>query len=69
MAYSAKDYSSLMGIDGFGETVLKNHSTLYQGYVTNTNKLAAMLEYGKAGIPEYSGLKHVDCIKIFRNIN
>jgi len=39
MAYSAKDYSKLIGMEGFSETLLKNHFTLYQGYVTNTNKL------------------------------
>ena len=61
MAYTIKDYTYLTGIEGFSETLLKNHFTLYQGYVTNTNKLsdllAAMLEEGKAGTPEYSELK------------
>ena len=37
MAYTAKDYSSLIGMEGFSETLLNNHFTLYQGYVTNTN--------------------------------
>jgi Fe-Mn family superoxide dismutase len=61
MAYQAKDYSSLIGMAGFSETLLKNHFTLYQGYVTNTNKLmdtlAAMLKDGKTSVPEYSELK------------
>jgi len=61
MAYTAKDYSALVGMPGFSETLLKNHFTLYQGYVTNTNKvldtLAAMLQEGKAGTPEYAELK------------
>ncbi len=61
MTYSAKDYSNLIGMEGFSETLLKNHFTLYQGYVTNTNKLmdslAAMLRDGKVGTPEYSELK------------
>jgi Fe-Mn family superoxide dismutase len=61
MAYEAKDYSSILGIDGFSEILLKNHFTLYQGYVTNTNKvmdtLAAMLTEGKTGTPEYNELK------------
>jgi Fe-Mn family superoxide dismutase len=61
MGYSAKDYSNLIGMEGFSETLLKNHFTLYQGYVTNTNKLwdllTAMLKEGKAGTPEYSELK------------
>jgi superoxide dismutase, Fe-Mn family len=61
MAYTAKDYSALIGLPGFSETLLKNHFTLYQGYVTNTNKvldtLEAMLKDGKAGTPEYAELK------------
>lgn len=61
MTYNAKDYSKLIGIKGFSETLLKNHFTLYQGYVTNTNKLAdilgQMLKDGKTGTPEYAELK------------
>jgi len=61
MTYSATDYSNLIGMDGFSETLLKNHFTLYQGYVTNTNKLmdslAAMLKEDKVGTPEYAELK------------
>jgi Fe-Mn family superoxide dismutase len=61
MAYTAKDYSKLIGMAGFSETLLKNHFTLYQGYVTNTNKLidtlAAMLKENKVGTPEYAELK------------
>jgi Fe-Mn family superoxide dismutase len=61
MAYMAKDYSKLLGMEGFSETLLKNHFTLYQGYVTNTNKvldtLDAMLKEGKTGIPEFAELK------------
>ncbi|WAC07558.1 MAG: Fe-Mn family superoxide dismutase [Thermodesulfobacteriota bacterium] len=61
MAYSAKDYSKLIGMEGFSETILKNHFTLYQGYVTNTNKLletvGQMLKDGKTGTPEFAELK------------
>jgi len=61
MAYNAKDYSKLIGMDGFSETLLKNHFTLYQGYVTNTNKLLdtvdQMLKDGKTGTPEFAELK------------
>jgi len=31
MSYTAKDYSKLIGMNGFSETLLKNHFTLYQG--------------------------------------
>src|SRR4030042_776414 len=61
MAYTAKDYSRLLGMQGFSDTLLKNHFTLYQGYVTNTNKLMdalnQFLKEGKTGTPEYAELK------------
>ncbi len=61
MAYTAKDYSSLLGIEGFSETLLKNHFTLYQGYVTNTNKLldilSQVLKDGNTSSPEFAELK------------
>jgi superoxide dismutase, Fe-Mn family len=61
MAYTAKDYSRLLGMQGFSDTLLKNHFTLYQGYVTNTNKLmetlGQMLKDGKVGTPEFAELK------------
>jgi Fe-Mn family superoxide dismutase len=61
MAYTAKDYSGLIGMEGFSQTLLSNHFTLYQGYVTNTNKLldtlAAMLKEGEMATPEYAELK------------
>jgi len=61
MGYDAKDYSALIGMKGFSETLLKNHFTLYQGYVNNTNKLwdimTAMLKESKTGTPEYAELK------------
>ena len=61
MSYTAKDFSFLLGMKGFSDTLLKNHFTLYQGYVTNTNKvldlLAALLKDGKQGTPEFAELK------------
>ena len=61
MSYKAKDYSGLIGMDGFSEALLKNHFTLYQGYVANTNKvmelLDNMLKEDKTGTPEYAELK------------
>jgi len=61
MSYQAKDYSRLLGTPGFSEQLLKNHFTLYQGYVNNTNKLVeilkAMLKGGKVNTPEYAELK------------
>jgi Fe-Mn family superoxide dismutase len=61
MPYAAKDFGKLIGMEGFSETLLKNHFALYQGYVTNTNKLldilGAMLAEGKTAAPEYAELK------------
>jgi Fe-Mn family superoxide dismutase len=61
MTYITKDYSRLLGMEGFSDTLLKNHFTLYQGYVTNTNKLletfGQMLKEGKVGTPEFAELK------------
>lgn len=61
MNYTAKDYSRLVGMPGFSEALLKNHFTLYQGYVANTNKvldaLAAMSAEGKSATPEFAELK------------
>ncbi len=61
MAYQAKDYSALLGMPGFSETLLKNHFTLYQGYVNNTNKLletlAQMVNEGKTAGPDFAEQK------------
>ncbi len=52
MEYTAKNFDSLLGTPGFSDALLKNHFTLYQGYVTNTNKLAAFLKNAESGTPE-----------------
>lgn len=43
IGYKARDYSELIGIEGLGKELLNNHFTLYQGYVTNTNKILETL--------------------------
>ena len=59
--FETKSYASLVGMTGFSETLLKNHFTLYQGYVANTNtiadSIARLQKEGKSGTPEYSELK------------
>lgn len=61
MPYAPKDYAKLIGMEGFSETLLKNHFTLYQGYVTNTNKVLDTLDQftkdGKTATPEFAELK------------
>jgi superoxide dismutase, Fe-Mn family len=59
--YTAKDYSKLIGMEGLSADLLKNHFTLYQGYVTNTNKLLEvfpqMLKEDKVSTPEFAELR------------
>jgi Fe-Mn family superoxide dismutase len=61
MNYTPKDYSALLGMPGFSDTLLKNHFTLYQGYVNNTNKLIealdALAKEGKTATPEFAEVK------------
>lgn len=61
MLYTALNFDNLLGLPGFSDTLLKNHFTLYQGYVTNVNRLQEelekMLAEGKAGTPQYNELK------------
>jgi len=61
MAYEQKNFEYLLGTEGFSDQLLRNHFTLYQGYVTNTNKLAeilnVLLKEGKTQTPEYAELK------------
>ncbi|MCX5869234.1 MAG: Fe-Mn family superoxide dismutase [Deltaproteobacteria bacterium] len=61
MAYTAKNYARLLGMEGLSEALLNNHFTLYQGYVTNTNKvldtLKQILKEEKTATPEFAELK------------
>lgn len=56
--YTAKNYEKLLGLSGFSDALLKNHFTLYEGYVTNFNKLNDLLmgmeKEGKFGTPEFN---------------
>lgn len=59
--YEAKNFDSLLGVEGFSETMLKNHFALYQGYVKNTNglldELRALSDAGKVATPDYAERK------------
>jgi Fe-Mn family superoxide dismutase len=61
MPYQAKEFARLAGMSGFSEVLLKNHLTLYQGYVTNTNKLLeaidGLMRDGQGASPLYAELK------------
>lgn len=60
MAYEAKDFGHLIGLEGFSDNALNTHFKLYQGYVKNTNTVADLVKKyaneGKAGTPEFAEL-------------
>ncbi len=60
MPYEAKNFEGLLGMNGLSEKLLRDHFTLYQGYVANFNKLDQILQgmekEGKFGTPEYAEL-------------
>ncbi len=59
--YEVKNYEHLFGLSGFSDALLKNHLTLYQGYVANFNKLfdavAKMSDENNFSVPEFAELK------------
>lgn len=58
--YVAKDYSRLIGMNGFSDALLQMHFRLYEGYVKNTNELIEKLNAlkdGGASPLDYAGLK------------
>jgi Fe-Mn family superoxide dismutase len=61
MKYQAMNFEKLLGTEGFSNQLLTNHFTLYNGYVTNTNKLmdefAELEKQGKTGTPEFAEMK------------
>jgi Fe-Mn family superoxide dismutase len=57
MVYKSNDYSRLLGTAGFSDLLLKNHFTLYEGYVTNVNKLIDLLKTTEPGTPQYAEMK------------
>jgi Fe-Mn family superoxide dismutase len=44
MTYQTKDFTYLFGLTGFSQQLLESHLTLYQGYVSNVNKLIETLK-------------------------
>ena len=47
MTYETKDFSHLLGMPGLSEKLLKDHFTLYDGYVKNTNKCLEVLDQAR----------------------
>jgi Fe-Mn family superoxide dismutase len=57
MTYKVKTFNNLLGLNGFSETMLKNHLTLYEGYVKNVNTFCDLFQTLKAGSPEYNEIR------------
>lgn len=57
MAYEPHNFDRLIGMAGFSEKLLRDHFTLYQGYVKNTNALIELLDTKEPGTPEYAELQ------------
>lgn len=55
--YDVMDFSHLLGMEGFSDTLLNNHFTLYQGYVKNTNLLLEKLSGEQSTTPELAEMK------------
>lgn len=55
--YEAKNFERLLGTDGFSDILLRNHFTLYEGYVSNVNKISEFLKTADIGTPPWSELK------------
>lgn len=61
--FQPRDFSYLLGMQGFSDNLLKQHFKLYRGYVSNTNQLTKQLkdlvDEGKERSSEYAGLKRM----------
>ncbi|MFZ2832171.1 MAG: Fe-Mn family superoxide dismutase [Minisyncoccia bacterium] len=55
--YEAKNFERLLGTEGFSDVLFRNHFTLYEGYVSNTNKVSDLLKSTEVGTPAYNELK------------
>lgn len=55
--YEAKNFERLLGAEGFSDAILRNHFKLYEGYVSNTNKISDLLKSTEVGTPAYNELK------------
>jgi len=59
--YTPKTFEGLFGTKGLSDPLLRDHFSLYEGYVANSNKLIEhlrqMVNEEKTGAPEYAELK------------
>lgn len=55
--YEPKNFDHLIGMEGFSETMLRNHYTLYQGYVKNVNTLIEAATTDRRFGWEFNGMR------------
>lgn len=55
--YNVQRFDHLLGTPGFSNNALKTHFKLYEGYVTNVNKLKELLEKAEPGTSHFAELK------------
>ena len=55
--HEPKKFDHLLGFLGLSDELLKNHFTLYEGYVNNVNKIENILEKTESGSVEYAELQ------------
>lgn len=55
--YEAKNFERLLGLEGFSDLLLRNHFTLYEGYVSNTNKTNEFLKTAEVGTQQWNETK------------
>lgn len=55
--YEPKNFERILGTEGFSDVLLRNHFTLYEGYVSNVNKVGEFLKNSEVGTPPWNELK------------
>lgn len=53
----SKNFDKLIKMNGLSEVTIKNHVTLYNGYVSNVNKILDLMKMEPVGTPKYNELK------------
>jgi Fe-Mn family superoxide dismutase len=57
MAYAAKNFNRLLGMEGFSDKLLKTHFKLYEGYVAHINQMIQSLKTKERETLEYEEIK------------
>ncbi|NTV44928.1 MAG: superoxide dismutase [Candidatus Yonathbacteria bacterium] len=57
MSYTAKSFEHIIGIPGLSEKLLRDHITLYEGYVKNVNTIAELAKTMEPGTPQSSEVR------------